>query len=90
MKLFPENFFEVRLIFLHPRSVDRPLMRDKPTFIWRLNEKDIDFQEIDDNDFQVCNHFEGTAKILTTKMGFCDLLHDMRHTCSDNHEISPR
>ena len=67
----------------------RRSLKEKPSFVWAVNEKDLDFHEIDEN-AQVCNHFEGTANILTTKMGFCDLLHDMRHTCHDGQEISPR
>lgn len=90
MKHFFASDHKSYLIFLYHHSAIRSLPRDKPAFIWCLNEKDIDFQDIDENAFQVCNHFEGTAKILTTKMGFCDLLHDMRHTCNDSHEISPR
>jgi hypothetical protein len=62
-------------------------VRDLPHAIWTLNEKDVDFTDLDAG--QVCNHFEGITS-LTTKRGFCDLLQDMHWDSEDADEISPR
>jgi hypothetical protein len=62
-------------------------LKDLPLFIWTINEKDIDYREL--QEYQISNHFEGITK-LTTKTGFCELLHDMTYIAEDSHEISPR
>ena len=66
-----------------------PLKKDEiPLFYWVLNEKDIDYNSILPN--QVCNHFEGVARSLTRKSGFCDLLREMEWMGINCYEISPR
>ena len=62
-------------------------VRDLPHAVWTLNEKDIDFTDLDTQ--QVCNHFEGITS-LTTKRGFCDLLQEMRWDSENTDDISPR
>ena len=64
--------------------------KDVPFFIWTINEKDIDFGDVDAQTLQVCNHYEGITNTLTSKQGFCDLLRDMQWSCDDASEISPR
>ena len=64
--------------------------KDVPFFIWTINEKDIDFGEVDATPFQVCNHFEGMTNALATKQGFCDLLRDLHWAGGDAAEVSPR
>ena len=61
---------------------------DAPLLYWVLNEKDVDFASLAPH--QVCNHFEGLGRTLTTKSGFCDLLREMDWMCVDGHSISPR
>lgn len=61
--------------------------KNLPLLLWTLNEKDIDFADLET--FQMCNHFEGISK-LTTKRGFCELLRDMHWIAHDAHEIAPR
>ena len=61
--------------------------KNLPLLIWTLNEKDVDFADLET--FQLCNHFEGISQ-LTTKRGFCELLCDMHWISQDSHEISPR
>ncbi len=53
-----------------------------------LNEKDIDFDNLEPN--QIVNHFQGIAKCMTTKSGYCDLLKSMNWKQIDNLSISPR
>jgi hypothetical protein len=55
--------------------------------VWTLNEKDVDFKDLEDE--QLCNHFEGITS-LTTKRGLCDLLRDMHWDSVDADDISPR
>lgn len=62
-------------------------VREQPHAIWTLNEKDVDFTDLDAD--QVCNHFEGITA-LTTKRGFCDLLRDMHWDSEAADAISPR
>jgi hypothetical protein len=69
---------------------DRLSVKDVPFLVWTLNEKDLNFKDIDINSFQVCNHFEGITNALTTKMGFSDLLNEMSWICHDKFEMSPR
>ena len=64
--------------------------KDVPFFIWTINEKDIDFGDVDTQTLQVCNHYEGITNTLTSKQGFCDLLRDMQWSCDDASEMSPR
>lgn len=61
--------------------------KNLPLLIWTLNEKDVDFADLES--FQLCNHFEGISQ-LTTKRGFCELLCDMHWISQESHEISPR
>ena len=63
-------------------------LRELPLFLWTINEKDMNFDDL--LGFQVCNHFEGMANALTTKMGFCDSLREMLWTGDDMLDISPR
>ena len=42
------------------------VMKDTPLMIWTLNDKDIEYGDVQAN--QVCNHFEGISA-LTTKRG---------------------
>ena len=66
-----------------------PLRKDEiPLLYWVLNEKDVDFPALTSN--QVVNHFEGVARTLTTKSGFCDLLREMDWMDVDCLEIAPR
>ena len=65
-------------------------MKDLPLFIWTINEKDLDFKELESNTFQICNHFQGIAKALTTKQGFCDLLRQFHWVGEDSCTVSPR
>lgn len=58
-----------------------------PLVLWTLNEKDIDFADLES--FQVCNHFEGIGQ-LTTKRGFCELLREMQWMSYEAHDIAPR
>ena len=64
-----------------------PISKDIPLLLMTLNEKDVDFAEL--QPFQVCNHFEGIDQ-LTTKRGFCELLREMCWICQDHLDISPR
>ena len=64
--------------------------KDVPFFIWTINEKDLDFGDVDAQTLQVCNHYEGITNTLTSKQGFCDLLRDMQWSCDDASEMSPR
>ena len=50
------------------------VMKDTPLMIWTLNDKDIEYGDLQSN--QVCNHFEGISA-LTTKRGFCDILREV-------------
>lgn len=61
---------------------------DTPLLCFLLNEKDVDFQGLAPQ--QICNHFEGMARTLTTKSGFCDLLREMDWMDVDSSKISPR
>lgn len=58
-----------------------------PSFIWAINERDIDFTEL--LSFQVVNHFEGISK-LTTKQGLCEILRGMPWVDEHDHDVSPR
>lgn len=58
-----------------------------PSFIWSINERDIDFSEL--LPFQVVNHFEGIHK-LTTKQGICEILRGMAWVDENDHDICPR
>ena len=60
---------------------------EKPLLLWTIREKDINFEDLEAA--QIVNHFEGISG-LTTKMGFCEILHDMPWICADSDEISPR
>lgn len=62
-------------------------MRDVPDLVWALNEKDIDFADLGDEQF--CNHFQGITE-LTTKRGFCNVLRDMPWSGENPLEVSPR
>ena len=61
--------------------------KNLPLLLWTLNEKDIDFADLET--FQVCNHFEGIGQ-LTTKRGFCELLREMQWISQEPLDISPR
>ena len=66
-----------------------PLRKDEvPLLYCVLNEKDIDFNSLQAH--QVCNHFEGMGRTLTTKSGFCDLLREMNWSMVDANTIAPR
>ena len=64
-----------------------PTKKDLPLLLWTLNEKDVDFGDLEH--FQLCNHFEGISN-LTTKRGFCELLRDMHWICQEHQDVSPR
>lgn len=58
-----------------------------PSFIWAINERDIDFAEL--LPFQTVNHFDGISK-LTTKQGLCEILRGMPWVDESDRDISPR
>lgn len=68
-------------------SPSRLPLKDIPQLIWLLNENDIDFQDLTDD--QLCNHYEGIHQI-TTKQGFCELSKEYYSMSQDNLEIIPR
>lgn len=61
--------------------------RDAPKLVWTLNDKDIDFGDLQDD--QLCNHFEGISR-LTTKQGFCELVRESPLIGENGLHISPR
>lgn len=66
-----------------------PLRKDEvPLLYCVLNERDVDFNSLQAH--QVCNHFEGMGRTLTTKSGFCDLLREMNWSMVDANTIAPR
>ena len=65
-----------------------PRKDEVPLLYCVLNEKDIDFNSLQSH--QVCNHFEGMGRTLTTKSGFCDLLREMNWSMVDANTIAPR
>ena len=66
-----------------------PLRKEEvPLLYCVLNERDIDFNSLQAH--QVCNHFEGMGRALTTKSGFCDLLREMNWSMVDSNTIAPR
>jgi hypothetical protein len=62
-------------------------LKDIPKFIWLLNENDIDFSDLLED--QICNHFEGIHQI-TTKQGFCELSKDFFEISQNSLEMTPR
>jgi hypothetical protein len=62
--------------------------KEVPQLIWLLNEGDIDFSDV--NEEQIVNHFEGIARYLTTKQGFCELSKDFHEIQQNSNEILPR
>lgn len=69
------------------KKIRRIPLKDVPMFIWTIAEKDVDFPELKED--QIVNHFEGIT-MLTTKMGFCDILRDFPSISEDMMEVSPR
>lgn len=61
--------------------------KDNASFIWTIAEKGIDFNEL--QEYQIVNHFEGITKI-TTKIGYCEILYNMKWINQDMYDISPR
>ena len=58
-----------------------------PDFLWTISEKSINFELLKNH--QIVNHFDGINK-LTTKSGFCEILHDLQWISCDKDDISPR
>ncbi len=65
-----------------------PRKDEVPLLYCVLNDKDVDFTTLQSH--QVCNHYEGMGRTLTTKSGFCDLLRDMSWSMVDANTIAPR
>ena len=63
-------------------------IKDVPSLIWTLNEKDVDYQDLSRD--QLVNHFEGITNCLTTKRGYCELLKDLHLHSVDCNDIAPR
>jgi hypothetical protein len=85
-KLFTKGSYRKRSKHNDNSNKKLPL-KSCPLFIWTINEKDIDYNEL--KPFQICNHYEGITT-LTTKNGFCDLLKEMCWINDDSNDISPR
>jgi hypothetical protein len=64
------------------------LFTGKPHLIWTLNARHEYFPELLAH--QIYNHYEGLSTSVATKMGFCELLREMRWTHRNALEIAPR
>jgi hypothetical protein len=57
----------------HQQKSRRVALKDIPQFVWTINEKDVDFNDL--KHYQIVNHFEGISS-LTTKVGLCECLRE--------------
>jgi hypothetical protein len=86
--LILDSFFFFFSVPSHCLLSSRLPNKEVPQLIWLLNEGDIDFCDL--NEEQIINHFEGISRYLTTKQGFCELSKDFHEIQQNSNEILPR